>query len=39
MIFFYTGQLQNERERPDMKRKYINADKLQLWQINTSKMK
>jgi len=28
-IFFDSGHLQCERERPDMKRKYMNCDKAQ----------
>ena len=28
-ILFHSGHLQNERERPDMKRKYRNSDKAQ----------
>ena len=29
MIFCYSGHLQNERERPDMKRKHMNTNKAQ----------
>jgi len=25
MLFFVSGHLQNERERPDMERKYVNT--------------
>jgi len=28
-ILFYSCHLQHERERPDMKRKYMNSDKVQ----------
>jgi len=27
MIFFYSGHLENERERPETERKYMNSDK------------
>jgi len=29
-IFFHSGYLQHERERPDMERKYMNSDKAQV---------
>ena len=29
MTLFYSGHLQNERERPDMERKHMNSDKAQ----------
>jgi len=29
MILYYSGHLQNERERTDMERKHMNSDKTQ----------
>jgi len=30
MILFYSGNLQHERERADVERKYMNSDKAQI---------